>query len=43
MVREPHQWNRKTQVVLGVLRVLMGVDRAVLGGVRIALDVVRWI
>ena len=43
MVREPHQWKRKTQVVLGVVRVLMGVDRAVLGVVRIALGVVRLI
>ena len=43
VVREPHQWKRKTQVVLGVVRVLMGVDRAVLGVVRIALGVVRLI
>ena len=37
------QWKRKTQVVLGIVRVLMGIDWAVLGVVRIARGLVRLI
>ena len=35
------QWKEKTQVVLGIVRVLMRMDWAVLGVVRIARGIVR--